>query len=64
MVLSSTMYNMWYLLWHKLELSVKSQQVFTLSLGLLKSNYNSCTGRSSENMCSTSGSAQEKGKRG
>ncbi len=23
-VLSSTMYNMWYLLWHMLELSVKS----------------------------------------
>jgi hypothetical protein len=29
-----------------------------------KSNYSSCTGRSSENICSSSGGAQEKGKRG
>jgi hypothetical protein len=27
-----------------------------------KSNYSSCTGRSSENICTTSGGAQQKGK--
>jgi hypothetical protein len=31
----------------------------------VRGNYNSCTGRSSENICSgSSGGAQEKGKRG
>ncbi len=29
-----------------------------------ESNYSSCTGRSSENTCSSSGGAQEKGNRG
>jgi hypothetical protein len=29
-----------------------------------KSNYRSCTGRSSENICSSSGGAQDKGKTG
>jgi hypothetical protein len=30
----------------------------------VRGNYNSCTCRSSENICSSSGDAQEKGKRG
>jgi hypothetical protein len=30
----------------------------------VRGNYSSCTGRSSENICSNSGGAQEKGKRG
>jgi hypothetical protein len=29
-----------------------------------ESNYNSCTGKSSENTCSSAGGAQEKGRRG
>jgi len=30
----------------------------------VRGNYGSCTGRSSENICSSSGGGQEKGKRG
>jgi len=37
---------------------------FSISCTRLESNYSSCTGRSSENICSSSGGAHEKEKRG
>jgi hypothetical protein len=36
----------------------------SLSRTWFESNYSSCIGRSSENICSNSGGAQEKGKTG
>jgi len=44
---------------------IKSQyEMLTRLLGVVVVRCSSCTGRSSENICSSSGGAQEKGKRG
>jgi hypothetical protein len=47
-----------------LNLSMKCWNSAFHAQGLKVANYNSCTGRSSENICSINGGAQEKGKTG